>query len=196
LFGTAHSLGDAYPADTRLVWLPDARPSRVAYWGAPQTIEVMSKAALEGGSAFEVRRLVEALCEGLDSKDYTSEYLAALFMVLQRTRYMRDPRTVELVRSPRVLAQQIMAGRRPSVDCDDMAALLAAMILAMGGKAEFVTVAFVHQFYEGRRQFSHVYVRALEPRNNQWIVLDPVAAEKTGQMLARVKAFDTWPITS
>lgn len=178
------------------MWLPDARPSRVAYWGAPQTISVMAKSALEADKHFEVRRLVEAICEGLESKDYTSEYLACFHYVLQHTRYMRDPRRTELVRAPWILARQILAGQRPSIDCDDLACLLAAMMLALGAKVEFVTVAFSDAFYDGRRQFSHVFIRVLEPRSGVWIVLDPVAAEKTSQMLARVKAYDTWPVAA
>lgn len=176
--------------------MPDARTSRVAYWGAPQTIEVMGKAVIEDAGRFETRRIVEALCEGVDSKDYTSEYLAAYYFLLQRTRYMRDPRTTELVRAPYVTSQQILAGRRPSLDCDDLVTQLAAMIQQMGGKVEFVTVAFAHQFVDGRRQYSHVFLRALEPRNGRWIVLDPVAAEKTSDMLGRIVAYDTWPITT
>lgn len=177
------------------MWLPDARPSRVAYTGAPQTIEVMAKAALDDSEHFDTRRLVEAVCEGLQSKDYTSEYLAVYYFLLQRARYMRDPRRTELVRAPWIVSQQFLAGRVPSIDCDDMATWLAAALMALGGKVEFVTVAFADMFFAGRRQFSHVYVRVLEPRTGVWIALDPVAAEKTPQMLARVKAFDTWPIS-
>lgn len=178
------------------MWLPDARPSRLAYWGVPQTIEVMAKAVLDDQKHFETRRLVEAICEGLDSKDYTSEYLACFYFVLQKTRYMRDPRRTELVKAPWLLSKQILDGHRPSIDCDELSTLLAAMCMQLGAKVEFVTVAFTDQFYGGRRQFSHVFLRVLEPRTGVWIVLDPVAAEKTGQMLARVKAHDVWPITS
>ncbi len=179
-----------------MVWLPDARPSRVSYWGAPQTIEVMGKAILDDAKRFETRRLVEAVCENLDSKDYTSEYLAAYYFLLQRTRYMRDPRVTELVRAPYVVSQLILQGRRPSLDCDDMITMLGAMHQQMGGRFELVTVAFDDQFVGGRRQYSHVFGRALEPRTGTWIVFDPVAAEKTHEMLGRIVAYDTWPITT
>lgn len=177
------------------MWLPDARHSRVSYWGAPQTIKVMGRAALDDGG-FQTRRLAEAVCEGIDSKDYTSEYLALYYCLLQRTRYMRDPRTTELVRGPYLISQQMLAGQRPSIDCDDMATWLAAAITAVGGMCRFVTVAFNHQFYGGKRQYSHVYLEALEPRSGVWIALDPVAAEKTSQMLARVKARDVYPLAA
>lgn len=166
----------------------------MAYAGAPQTIQVMGKAALGDGDSFATRRLCESLCEGLDSKDYCSEYLSLYYFLLQRTRYMRDPRRTELVRAPEVVTRQILDNHRPSLDCDDLSTWLAAALLAVGGQPEFVTVAFSHMFYAGQRQYSHVFVRVKEPRSGKYIVLDPVAAEKTPQMLARVKAAKTWPI--
>lgn len=177
--------------------MPDAPPtSRVAYYGAPQTIALMARSALSDADHFDTRRLAETVCEGLDSKDYTSEYLALFHFLLQHTRYMRDPRRTELVRAPHVISRQIMAGRRPSIDCDDAATWLAAAVISVGGLADFCTVAFANMFFDGQRQFSHVFTRAQEPRTKTKIVLDPVAADKTQQMLRRVKAMEPWPITT
>ena len=191
------SLGAAgYGSSDSLVWIPDQPTSKVAYYGAPQTIRVMAKAALDDQKEFDTRQLAEAICEGIDSKDYTSEYLAGYHFLLGRCRYMRDPRRTELVRAPYIISRQILAGHRPCIDCDDMATWLAAYVLACGGKAEFVTVAFSNQFVGNERQFSHVFVRALEPRSRVWIVLDPVAAEKTPEMLRRVRAAAIWPFVA
>jgi hypothetical protein len=155
----------------------------------------MRRAVLGSQSDYGVRRVAEAACQGLDSKDYLSEYLACYQYLLQHCRYMRDPRTVELVRSPQEICRQLLAGQVPQLDCDDMACLLASWVTSMGGRAELVTVAFADMYYDGRRQYSHVYCRAYEPRSNQWIVLDPVAAEKTGEMLKRVQGrFHNWGI--
>lgn len=181
----------------RAFWLPDEEPtSVVAYYGAPQTIQVMRQAALDDGAHYETRRLCESVCEGLDSKDYMSEYAALYYFILQRTRYMRDPRRTELVRAPWVISKQILSGHRPSIDCDDMACWLAAAVLAVGGRPEFCTVAFALMAVDGQQQYSHVFTRALEPRNGCQVILDPVAAEKTPQMLRRVKAAATWPISA
>jgi len=164
------------------------------YRGAPQTVQVMRRAALESQSNLAVRKLAEAACERLDSKDYTSEYLALYNLLLQTCRYMRDPRTVELVRAPYLVAQEILQGGRPNLDCDDLSAMLAALVLSVGGNVRFVTVAFKNAFYQGQRQYSHVFAQALEPRTGLWIVLDPVAAEKTGEMMSRIKAAAIWPV--
>jgi hypothetical protein len=167
----------------------------VGYFGAQQTIDTMRRAALEDAGHFETRKLAEAVCEHLDSKDYASEYLALYQFLLQRTRYMRDPRRVELVRAPYVISRQIMDGYRPSLDCDDMSTWLSAAILSVGGEPDFMTVAFRRLLDpQGNVQFSHVFCRAIEPRSRVRIVLDPVAAEKTPQMLARIKAAASWPV--
>jgi hypothetical protein len=164
------------------------------YRGAPQTIGVMRRAALDSQQHLAVRKLAEDACKSIDSKDYTSEYLGLYHLLLQRCRYMRDPRTVELVKAPYLVATEILRGGRPSLDCDDLAATLGALILAVGGNVRFVTVAFHNAFYNGARQYSHVFAQALEPRSGLWIVLDPVAAEKTQEMLSRVTAAAVWPV--
>lgn len=181
----------------RLFWMPDEPPtSRVAYAGAPQTIGVMCQAALTDANHFVTRELAEMVCEGLESKDYTSEYVALYHFLLQRTRYMRDPRRTELVRAPYIISRQIMAGHRPSLDCDDMATWLAAAVMSVGGRAEFCTVAFARLMYGDQPQYSHVFTRALEPRTRCQIVLDPVAAERTPQMLGRIKQGKAWPVSA
>jgi hypothetical protein len=172
----------------------EGRVLKLSYRGAPQTVTVMQRAVHEAQGDLAVRALCEEVCAGIDSKDYLSEYLAIYHCLLGRCRYMRDPRTVELVRSPSVVAREIMAGGVPSLDCDDEASLIGACVLAVGGQARIVTVAFRDMFYEGRRQFSHVFAEAFEPKTRQWITLDPVAAEKTKKMLADIRAAKVWPV--
>jgi hypothetical protein len=156
----------------------------------------MRKSAVRAQGDFATRQLAESICEGIDSKDYSSEYLALYYFLIQHSRYMRDPRTVELVRDPSVISKQMMEGHIPSIDCDDGALWLGTAILSVGGMATFETVAFSDMFYDGRRQYSHVLTTALEPRTRQKIVLDFVAAEKTPEMLRRVKAVESWPIAA
>jgi hypothetical protein len=170
------------------------RVLKLDYRGAPQTVSVMRHAALASQDNITVRKLAEEICQQVDSKDYASEYLAIYYFVLSHTRYMRDPRTVELVKAPYVVATDILAGKKPSLDCDDLAALIAALILSMGGKPEFVTVAFREMYFNNEQQYSHVFCRAQEPRGLAWVVLDPVSAEKTDEMLRRVRAAKVWAI--
>lgn len=170
------------------------RVLKLPYRGAPQTVSVIVDAALRSQDHLCIRQLAEEFCQGLESKDYCSEYLAIMNGVLQHSRYMRDPRTVELVKAPYVIASDILAGKTVNLDCDDFTGLIDALVLSVGGKCDVVTVAFRKMFYNGQQQFSHVFARAYDPRNGNIIVMDPVAAEKTGEMLKRVKAAKVWPI--
>lgn len=165
---------------------------RLPYRGASQTIWAMKKAALE--ESYPVRLLAEQICDGVKSKDYLSEYAALYFFVCSRTRYARDPRKVELVRSPAVVVDQLLAGRTPNLDCDDMSAFLGCMLLMMGAETRFATLAFSSMFYRGQRQYSHVCVQAKEPRSGAWITLDPVAGPRTPDMLKRCVAAAYWPL--
>ena len=71
---------------------------RLPYRGAPQTVSVLTRAALRSQSDLHVRLLAEDIAAGLGSKDYLSETLGVYYFLLGNTRYMRDPRTVELVK--------------------------------------------------------------------------------------------------
>jgi len=183
--------------------------------GAPHTVEHIKRVALESQTYYPLRLLAEDVVGQLGPKDYLSEILALYYWVCANVRYCNDPRTIELVRSPREVVQRSSVmlaklkrnigtlrsqyespkyGWKPSLDCDDMTALLLGLFLSIGREARIVTVAFKDQFYAGKRQYQHVYLQVREPRSMQWIVLDPVAAESCGEMLRRVKAVKIWPV--
>lgn len=164
------------------------------YRGAPQTVAVIKQAAIDAQMRPEVRMLTEEVCRYLPSKDTVSEALAIYNLVLDRTRYMRDPRTVELVKAPWVVVRQMMAGHVPNLDCDDMSSLICALLAISGAECRVVTVAFRDMFYNGVRQYSHVFAQAREPRTGAWITLDPVAGDKTREMQRRVVAAKVWPV--
>lgn len=155
---------------------------------------MITQAALAAQNDYSVRELAERICHGLPSKAYLDEYLAIYYFLLSHTRYMRDPRTVELVRDPVLISKMILRGERPAVDCDDSGAEAMALTLSCGGSSRVVTVAFRHMFHNGQRQFSHVFGQAQEPESRQWVTIDPVAASNTRSMLRRVVAAKVWPI--
>lgn len=167
---------------------------KLPYRGAPTTVEVIREAVIESQHHYIIREMVEEICSDVQSKDHVSEPLAIYYFTCANTRYMRDPRTVELVRAPRVIAEEISQGLRPSLDCDDMAAFILALAASAGCKGRVVTVAFRDMFYNGERQYSHVYAQVQDPRTGQWISLDPVAGPKIGEMQRKAVAVKTWPI--
>ena len=174
--------------------VPENKILKLEYRGAPQTVGVIRHAALESQKFYPVRILAESVCQNIRSKDYLSEILALYHYVCANTRYMRDPRTVELVQAPYLVVEQLSKGMTPNLDCDDMSALLAALFLAVGCQTRVVTVAFQNMFHNGDRQYSHVFAQAKEPRSGAWITCDPVAAENTDSMLRRTVAAKFWPI--
>lgn len=165
------------------------------YRGAPQTIALIKRAVYESQQKPLVRQVVEELCKHLPSKDTVSEALAIYYWVVANTRYMRDPRNAEYVRAPWLIIAQVAEGHTPSVDCDDMAALICAMAATTGADCRVVTVAFKHMFFGEQRQYSHVFAQVREPRTGTWITLDPVAADRTREMMGRAVAAKIWPIT-
>lgn len=164
------------------------------YVGAPQTVADIRRTALESQHHYAVRQLVERICQDLRSKDYLSEYLAINNFNFAHTRYMRDPRTTELVRAPYLVAEALLRGETPSLDCDDLTALTLAQCLAVGGHVRLVTVAFRKMVYRGEVQYSHVFAQALEPRQQIWVTLDPVAGLHTRDMHRRIVVAKVWPV--
>ncbi len=171
----------------------DAGVLKLEYRGAPQTVGVIREACLRSQNYFTVRKLAESICHQLRSKDYVSEALAIYNYVCANTRYMRDPRTVELVRAPYVVVEELNSGKRPNLDCDDMTAFIIALLLATGCQARIVTVAFKNMFYNGERQYSHVFAQAYDPRSGKWIILDPVPV-RSKEMRGRAVAAKYWPV--
>jgi len=167
---------------------------RLPYRGAPQTVGLIRESAHKAQQDVAVRQLAEAVCSGLPSKAYLDEYAALYRFVESRTRYMRDPRTVELVRSPSIIVKALWAGQIPQLDCDDMACLLCALVMAVGGKCRLATVAFQTMRYRGQQQFSHVFAQAYDPQSKAWVTLDPVASGGTDAMQRRVKHIKYWPV--
>lgn len=176
--------------------------------GARHTVEHIKRASVAAQRYYPLRLLAEDIVGRLQSKDYLSEILAIYWWVGGHTRYANDPRNVELVRSPQEILSRLRRNVsqlrslfanpqhrwRPSLDCDDLTTLIAGMLLALGREVRIITVAFRNAFHNGERQYQHVYIQVREPRTLAWIVLDPVAADTTGEMLRRVKAVKIWPV--
>jgi hypothetical protein len=143
-----------------------------------------------------VRLLAEEIVTGLAPKDFLSEILAVYNFTCSHLRYANDPRTIELIKRPERIIKEIAAGKTPSVDCDDIATFMAALLLSLGRHVRIVTVAFRKMVYKGNVQYSHVFLQAQEPRSMKWITLDPVAAEDTDKMLSEVRVIKYWPVAA
>lgn len=143
-----------------------------------ETVGWMKKFAREGSESEEVHEVVRQICQDLVEGDYASECAAIYYWMRQNIRYMRDPPGVEYVQTPKRLLKT-RAG-----DCDDMAVLIAAMLLVCGNPCRFVLAGFA----PGGPP-SHVFVEVRTPHG--WHALDPVANRLSAQMLKDMKTRTT-----
>lgn len=162
--------------------------------GAESTAKLVIKAAVDAQMTASPRKLAEEICKELRAKDYVSEYLAILRFVEANTRYTRDPATVEQVKDPLLLIEAINEGKRPLVDCDDLTALLLALLISMGAHCQVTVCAMRHIFFKNARQYTHIYVSAKDPISGKTIVLDPVAGVNTSRMLKQIVACKVWDV--
>lgn len=161
------------------------------FTGAPDTVRAMVRQVQgpRGEKSMLVRSVVERITAGLQPKDYLGEIIAVRNWVAENVRYLNDPLHVELVKDPQRLIEEVMAWGKASCDCDESAALMAAMCLALGRVVEFVIVGFGE-----RGSYSHVFCRVLEPKSGKFVVLDTVAGTGERGMLQRVTTYKTWSL--
>ena len=114
-------------ASQRPLSISDSPKTIVGYEGTPQTVRAMIKAAKgpRGERNMGVRRVAESITNGLREKDYTSEIAATYFWVSANKRYAHDPKHVELIKDPLSSLQEIKRVGRASLDCDDLATIMA-----------------------------------------------------------------------
>jgi hypothetical protein len=135
----------------------------------------MRTAAHQGKKDLAVRSLVERITSGIAQGDYAGEALAIYYWVCKNIRYIRDIDGVEFLKTPARLLKD------PAGDCDDIATLLAAMLMAAGNPVAFA----IASFKPGSPAFSHVYVELLTPHGP--VAIDPVANRATVTMLRDMK---------
>lgn len=133
-------------------------------------VDAMTKFAIVGSRSTKIILLAQNICQKVTSGDYASEVLAINYWVCQNIRYIADPTDMELVKDPERLVQT------GSGDCDDIATLCAALLLAVGRQAALMLVAF-----RGAPVPSHVFAVVKTP--NGWVPVDPVANRVTDKMM-------------
>ncbi len=154
--------------------------------GPDDTLALMVQLALgdRGERSSMVREMTHHVVRGVQSKDYLSEMLAVRHFAATFFRYVNDAVGVEQVQDPQYSIEQIQKHGMAVGDCDDVATLIGSMTRQLGRETEFVVVGF-----GAPGNYSHVFVRAKEPKSGKWIVLDPVAGTQEADMLRKVT---TW----
>jgi hypothetical protein len=159
---------------------------RTPFNGPEHTLVEMVRLAqgVRGEQSMLVRGQVEEIVRGLQPKDYMSEILAIRYWAMGHIRYLNDPLHVELIKDPQRICEEVIAYGASVADCDEIACCLGAMALCLGRVCEFVAAGFKQP-----GSYSHVFIRVMEPRSHQWIVLDPVAGTAERGMIRKVSTF-------
>jgi transglutaminase-like putative cysteine protease len=183
------------PADiwSRVGQVPPHKLRPYGQYGVPGTIKLMADAAKgpRGGQNIGIIQLAREVVRGVRAKDYAAEIAALYYWVCRNYRYVRDPVHVELVQDPVAFVKNGM-----SADCDDVATFLAALAMAVGCPARFVTVSFTRTRLpatpaerafsrlggDPQIEFTHVFCEAFVSRSNNWLTIDPVAGPMTEAM--------------
>jgi len=133
---------------------------------APSTMRSMQKIINASVRSFYVRRWAEKITEGADLDDFTRVKSVYDFLA-ERTRYLKDPRGLELLKTPVVSLQLLEIGETPALDCDDLTILSLSLLKSIG-----YPVALRVASYTPEKTFTHVY--GLVKIKGGWIPIDLV----------------------
>lgn len=136
--------------------------------GTKQTIDVMRKLVDQAAGDPSFVRFAIEIVRGVAPYDHIGEAAAVYQWVSRNIRYTMDPVTKEKLYSPQDLLK-IRAG-----DCDDIAMLMGAIMIALGFPSRLITIAANPT---DPNEFSHVYLEAeVPPGSGQWIAMDAARA--------------------
>jgi len=135
-----------------------------------------------------------------DVHDDTSRMLAIRNWILANLTYVKDPPEakrlfnlsgehfehgeLEMIKTPTATLET----RR--YDCDCVATLIAAMLMAIGIQARFAAVKF-HDNHDDD-EFSHVFAQGCDSRTGTWVTIDPVSYPHEKQMLLDTRSAKTF----
>jgi hypothetical protein len=154
-------------------------PLREGLSGNRETIDVMKALARMRAAHPRVRAFALTILQGaqVPSHFYLSEARCLASFVHAHMRYVRDPIGIEQLTDPLTYVDQLERGLTPQGDCDDMALLIATLLLAVGQRPVFRAVR-----YDGNSgNYNHIYVwvRASDlGRKPERLVCDAIVKEK------------------
>lgn len=142
--------------------------------GNKKTVKIMSKAARENAAFPIVRECAIHILNqyNVSSMNYKDECLAIGNWVQKNVTYVRDPDGIELLTDPKTMIDKISRGVARG-DCDDMALLIATLLLSIGHRPFFRCVRYKSNY----GHYNHIYVVCYEKnRSNspERIVLDAI----------------------
>lgn len=146
-----------------------------------ERVSLMIDQVLDSRSQKKVYQILGTIVKRLPARDWDAEVASIFHWVQQNIRYTRDPNGIELFRTPRAIISDEIG------DCDDMAIMLAALLMAAGYRCRFRVIGLTEGSYE------HVYVVAGIPPGEpneepeKWVPLDPTQPYEPGWEIERSK---------
>jgi hypothetical protein len=132
--------------------------------GTKQTVALMRKLVDQAVSDASFVRFAKEIVRGVMPYNDIGEASAVYEWVKQNIRYTKDPVTKETLYPPAELLK-IRSG-----DCDDIAMLMGAIMIALGYPARLTTIS---ANAADPNEFSHVYLEAeVPPGSGQWLAMD------------------------
>lgn len=139
-----------------------------------------------GSQSLKVRFLAEDLVRDIEPRDLLSQMAAGYYWYLKHHVYVKDPVRAEMVRDPEAVIEDVEQNGKFLGDCDCAATFLTGFNESLGIPSRPKRVGFYR--IHGMVPFSHVLVEARDQYGRQ-VVIDPVAGQRTVNMLRRTKRF-------
>jgi len=136
--------------------------------------EILKKQLHSGISSIEVRELAEEIVRDVPARDEAGDIAAVHNWCIKHLRFTKDPYQIELLESPRRLAEKYRKTGKIMVDCDSIAPLEASLLGSLGYRSAVVLID-ASPFH---RDYSHVVAQVW--RGGKWISLDSTADGKIG----------------
>jgi hypothetical protein len=166
------------------------RPYRtVLYEGTGKTIRNMERMAsgTRGAQNTDVRRVAENIVRWVTPRDELSQIAALSNWVRRHYTFLKDPVRVELVRDPREALRIIKRHGRFVGDCDCASTLQYGLEESVGIPGELMRMG-----WRGRSPDKYTHVTAAgRDQYGRLVVIDPVAADKTGKALSTARHLTT-----
>lgn len=121
--------------------------------GSMQTLQKMRSVINQSLTDPFVIEAARRLVASLPARDYDAQARAIRGFLTERFQFVRDPRGVEMLATPRYLLTQVARRYMVQGDCDDAAILGGALAKAIGLRVRLIAVGF----FRKDAPLSHVY---------------------------------------
>lgn len=107
------------------------------------TLARMRKLIYDASDDAQVVQLARTIVAGVSGHDFTAQARAVRAWLVKHFRFVRDPRSIELLEEPSVHIRNVQRTGYTQGDCDDAATLGAALASAIGMDGQLTAEAFM-----------------------------------------------------